>query len=110
MRHILIKDIDMRLCLILSGTAALSHWRCLIPTMNRFRPLRESQSRHATRRILFGWGTALLLAGSTHGEMAPSYLPPADEVIALDKFQVTGQSAEKTYAIQRSFTATKTDT
>jgi catecholate siderophore receptor len=42
--------------------------------------------------------------------MAPSYLPPADEVTVLEKFQVTGQSADKTYAIQRSITATKTDT
>ena len=42
--------------------------------------------------------------------MPPSYLPPEAEVLQLDKVKVTGQSAADTYAIQRSLTATKTDT
>ena len=42
--------------------------------------------------------------------MAPSYLPADEEVLLLEKFKVVGQQAHNTYAIQRSVTATKTDT
>ena len=42
--------------------------------------------------------------------MAPSYLPPEAEVLQLEKFKVVAQSAAHAYAIQRSMTATKTDT
>jgi catecholate siderophore receptor len=52
----------------------------------------------------------LAAAGLAHAEMAPSYLPPADEVLQLEKFQVNGHNGKESYAIQRSVTATKTDT
>jgi catecholate siderophore receptor len=42
--------------------------------------------------------------------MAPSYLPPANEVLQLEKLSVNGSNGKETYAIQRSVTATKTDT
>lgn len=42
--------------------------------------------------------------------MAPSYLPADEAILHLDKMKVVGRSAANTYAIQRSFTATKTDT
>ncbi|AOS44666.1 putative TonB-dependent receptor BfrD precursor [Lacunisphaera limnophila] len=50
------------------------------------------------------------VAGFAKAEITPSYLPPASEVLHLDKLQVTGGLDEATYAIQRSVTATKTDT
>jgi catecholate siderophore receptor len=52
----------------------------------------------------------LAAAGLAQAEMAPSYLPPADEVLQLEKFQVNGHNGKESYAIQRSVTATKTDT
>ncbi len=42
-------------------------------------------------------------------EATPSYLPPQDDTIRLDKFEVS-ESRQKTYATRRSHTATKTDT
>ena len=39
----------------------------------------------------------------------PSYLPPAEEAVRLEKFEVSDRH-EKTYVSQRSVTATKTDT
>ncbi len=41
--------------------------------------------------------------------ITPSYLPPKEEAVHLEKFEVTDRR-EKTYASQRSLTATKTDT
>jgi catecholate siderophore receptor len=43
-------------------------------------------------------------------EVTPSYLPPAEEVVHLDPFAVYGSSERDSYSIQRSITATKTDT
>lgn len=40
----------------------------------------------------------------------PSYLPPANDILQLDKLEVNGSKGDTTYAIQRSVTATKTDT
>jgi catecholate siderophore receptor len=40
----------------------------------------------------------------------PSYLPEKEEVVQLEKFQVSGQRDEKAYAVSRSLTGTKTDT
>ena len=40
----------------------------------------------------------------------PSYLPPANEVYRLAQFEVNGQKEKNAYAVQRSVTATKTDT
>jgi len=42
--------------------------------------------------------------------MAPSYLLPTEEVVQLEKIKVKGRSEDKGYSIQRSFTATKTNT
>jgi catecholate siderophore receptor len=71
----------------------------------------ETQSRIQRCRHLFRVaGISFSLAVAADAEMAPSYLPPADEILQMDKVKVTGQSAANTYAIQRSLTATKTDT
>lgn len=43
-------------------------------------------------------------------ELTPSYLPPGEEIVHLDKIQVNGQGAADSYIVQRSVTATKTDT
>ncbi len=52
----------------------------------------------------------LAAAAIVRAEMAPSYLPPAEEVVQLEKMQVKGRNEDKGYSIQRSFTATKTNT
>jgi catecholate siderophore receptor len=64
--------------------------------------------RPAFPHILAGW--ALLAAGLVQAEMAPSYLPPTNEVFHLAKLQVNAHNGKESYAIQRSVTATKTDT
>lgn len=43
-------------------------------------------------------------------DVTPSYLPPKDEVLQLDKLEVNGRKDDQSYSIQRSLTATKTDT
>src|SRR4051812_17196369 len=71
----------------------------------------ETQSRINHLRPLFACaGAAVALCVIVRAEMAPSYLPPAEEVLQLEKVKVVGQSASNTYAIQRSLAATKTDT
>lgn len=40
----------------------------------------------------------------------PSYLPPPDDVLQLEKFEVSGDRDAKAYAVERTHTATKTDT
>src|SRR4051794_2313933 len=69
----------------------------------------ENRSRLNPARRLFIVCSALSAALS-HADIAPSYLPPAEEVMRLEKIQVTGLHAGKSYSIQRSRTATKTDT
>src|SRR5882757_1970728 len=40
----------------------------------------------------------------------PSYLPPKEKVVQLEKISVNGRRDEKNYSTQRLTTATKTDT
>lgn len=54
----------------------------------------------------FGLATAAFAQSAT----TPSYLPPMEEPMQLEKFEVNGQRDNKSYSIQRSVTATKTDT
>jgi catecholate siderophore receptor len=71
----------------------------------------ETQSRLNSPRRLLGLAAAVCTAvTAATAALAPSYLPPEEDVLHLDKIKVTGQSAANTYAIQRSVTATKTDT
>ncbi len=72
----------------------------------------ETESRSSNRTAL-----ALALASITLSataisrcESTPSYLPPSYEVVHLEKFQVYGHSDKESYSIQRSVTATRTDT
>jgi catecholate siderophore receptor len=59
---------------------------------------------------------AFILAGGSFGQLfaqnadTPSYLPPGDEIVELEKFSVSGRRDDKTYSTQRITTATKTDT
>jgi catecholate siderophore receptor len=57
-------------------------------------------------------GIALLATVSAFAEadLTPSYLPEQEEIAQLDKFLVSERRSGQTYAIQRSFTATRTDT
>ncbi|RXK54923.1 TonB-dependent siderophore receptor [Oleiharenicola lentus] len=55
-------------------------------------------------------GVVIAATGFALADHTPSYLPPANEILHLDKLEVTGSQAEDSYAIQRSITATKTDT
>jgi catecholate siderophore receptor len=56
-------------------------------------------------------GVLFVGPGFCLSDRTPSYLPPvAEEVLHLDKLAVSGGKTEDTYAIQRSATATKTDT
>lgn len=48
--------------------------------------------------------------GLAQNATTPSYLPPKEEVIQLEKFQVESQRDANTYVVPRSVTATKTDT
>jgi catecholate siderophore receptor len=64
--------------------------------------------RIATCAVLLLAGAACLRAvdaGDT-----PSYLPPTNEVYRLAQFEVNGRKEKNVYAVQRSVTATKTDT
>lgn len=70
----------------------------------------ENESRSAARLLsLFLACSGLLAASTARADMAPSYLP-GEQTLQLEKIQVNGQNGEKTYAVQRSFTATKTNT
>lgn len=72
----------------------------------------ETESRSLTRRALqlALIGCTLAAASVALADMAPSYLPPANEVLQLEKLQVNGHNGKDNYAVQRSITATKTDT
>ncbi len=64
------------------------------------------------KSILTGLLVAILLPGTilAEGDFTPSYLPPKDEVLHLDKLQVNAPRDDQSYSIQRSVAATKTDT
>lgn len=67
----------------------------------------------SSRRIAAAAALALLSAAALRADNAgetPSYLPPSSEVVSLDRFEVNGQKEENVYTVQRSVTATKTDT
>ncbi len=51
--------------------------------------------------------TAIVVAQNT---TTPSYLPSKDEVVQLEKFEVIGHRDDQSYTVQRTITATKTDT
>ena len=53
---------------------------------------------------------ALPLFADTANTTTPSYLPPKDEAVLLEKFAVNSRRDTQNYSIQRSVTATKTDT
>jgi catecholate siderophore receptor len=67
-----------------------------------------------TRRSSFAFlalpiGLAVTALAQTAAPATPSYLPPKGDTVQLEKFAVSDRR-EKTYASQRSVTATKTDT
>ncbi len=81
--------------------------------MKTLRSSIETQSRRSSRTTLaLGLtGLTLTLVSATRADTAPTYLPPAEEVLQLEKFQVTSRvAAHESYVVQRSITATKTDT
>lgn len=72
----------------------------------------ETKSRSVPRTVLSLTLTCLSLCGavSSRSDATPSYLPPSHEVIHLEAFQIYGHSDKQSYSIQRSVTATRTDT
>lgn len=80
--------------------------------MQNLRPIIENESRSGSRAVLSFALTCITLAAATisRSETTPSYLPPNNEIIQLEAFQVNGHSDKDSYSIQRSVTATKTDT
>lgn len=62
--------------------------------------------------LLLTCAVSMLPLPNAHGEaeFTPSYLPPADTILHLETFAVNGSSEKDSYSIQRSLTATKTDT
>jgi catecholate siderophore receptor len=73
--------------------------------MKNPRPLIETRSRKYLLALAGAVAAATALA-----EMAPSYLPVADDILQLDRVKVVGRVAKNTYAVERSLSATKTDT
>jgi len=65
--------------------------------------------RSAVCAALAVCSTQTALAAADAGD-TPSYLPPSNEVVRLAQFEVNGQKAKNVYTVQRSVTATKTDT
>ena len=75
----------------------------------------RSLTKFQSRRALGVTGLLSFSLLNTAGVFAqsatvPSYLPEKEEVVNLEKFEVTGQRDEKAYAVSRSITGTKTDT
>lgn len=58
------------------------------------------------------FASALLVAATANAQqgITPSYLPTHEDVLHLDKIQVSGHGENDSYTVQRSITATKTDT
>lgn len=69
----------------------------------------SSSCRSAARAALAALLTTAVLRADDAGD-TPSYLPPSNEVYRLAQFEVNGQKEKNVYAVQRSVTATKTDT
>lgn len=80
--------------------------------MNKSRQNTENESRltRAAALALPLFYAAFALAPLGHASTTPSYLPPSDEVLQLAKLEINGHSEKQSYSIQRSGTATKTDT
>ncbi len=79
--------------------------------MNSPRHPIETESRILSRLSRELCLSLLLTAGAVaSAEMAPSYLPAEEEVLHLEKVKVVGHLASNTYTIERSRSATKTDT
>lgn len=68
-------------------------------------PVFVRRSIFATAHLAAG----VLLAAPTPDDV-PSYLPPANEVYRLASYDVTARKEQNAYAVQRTGTATKTDT
>lgn len=60
--------------------------------------------------VLAAAGSSFGQAGDSAAPAAPSYLVPADEVLQLEKFEVSALRELKLYTVERTQTATKTDT
>ncbi|HEY8995639.1 MAG TPA: TonB-dependent siderophore receptor [Lacunisphaera sp.] len=80
--------------------------------MNTPRQSIENQSRQSRFTALAFATACLALTAATSGRASttPSYLPPSEEVLQLAKLEINGHSEKQSYSIQRSGTATKTDT
>ena len=81
--------------------------------MNSALPSPSSQPPGAAALKLLCVATLLAVASSLRAapdDDTPSYLPPPPETYRLAEYRVEGRSARDVYAVQRSFTATKTDT
>ncbi|MBI2514010.1 MAG: TonB-dependent siderophore receptor [Opitutae bacterium] len=65
--------------------------------------------RFAAVAALAGLAATSALRADDAGD-TPSYLPPSNEVHLLAQFEVNGQKEKNVYTVQRSATATKTDT
>lgn len=69
--------------------------------------------RHCSSPITPFLATLLSIATvciAQQSELTPSYLPTPTDILHLDKLEVNGSKSEVSYTIQRSSTATKTDT
>ena len=80
--------------------------------MQNPRRITETESRSSRRAVLPLALVCFTLAAAVSGRSAstPSYLPPSYEVLHLEAFQINGHSDKESYSIQRSVTATRTDT
>lgn len=72
----------------------------------------ETKSRLTSRIASAAAIASSLLGGGAFADSAdtPSYLPHKGEVLQLAKFEVRGHHDKQSYSIQRSVTATRTDT
>jgi len=79
--------------------------------MTNPRPTTRTASHAKLRPLfLFVFAGALLPAARADDITTPSYLPAKDHVFQLEKIAVNGQKHDLNYSVQRSTTATKTDT
>ncbi|MDP3073865.1 MAG: TonB-dependent siderophore receptor [Opitutaceae bacterium] len=60
--------------------------------------------------LAFAQGAVVAAFAQVPNATTPSYLPPKESAMLLEKFEVNGQRENKSYATPRSVTATKTDT
>lgn len=80
--------------------------------MTNPRPITRTASRAKLRPLfLFVFAGTLLPAAARADDITtPSYLPAKDHVLQLEKIAVNGRKHDLNYSVQRSMTATKTDT